>query len=96
MRSTRRRAAHRVALVTTLLTSAVVVPSSLEAQQEHAGHSRPAPSAADSLARSRAAAEGGRAETATPAMVVPMGSGTSWLPLSAPVHGAHVLHNVRT
>ena len=91
MKRIRLRATHRVALIRALLTSAAALPSALGAQQEHAGHSSQAPSAADSAARARAAAEGGRAETATPAMVVPMGSGTSWLPLSSSVHGAHVM-----
>jgi hypothetical protein len=91
VRSIRSRAAHRAALVSVLVTSVAAMPSALVAQQEHSGHSRGAPPAADSAVRSRAPESAGPAETPMPAMVVPMASGTSWVPLSSAVHGTHVM-----
>ena len=83
------RAAHRVALASALWASTAGLPCVLVAQQEHAGHPRQAPPAADSAARAPAA--GGRDESAMPSMIAPMASGTSWVPLSSPVHGAHAM-----
>ena len=92
MRRSRRRAAHRAALISGLLSVAAMWPSTVLAQQEHTEHSHPAPSAADSVVRPLSSARGERGDAAAPAtMMAPMGSGTSWVPLSSAVHGAHTM-----
>ena len=87
----RRRAAHRAALLSALLTAAAFRPSPLVAQQpaEHAHGVTPAP---DSSKRAIAAARRDAGGT-TPAasMLTPMASGTSWVPLSSTVRGSHLM-----
>jgi hypothetical protein len=86
------RAPHRVALVSCLLIAAAARPTALAAQQEHAGHLHTASLAADSVRRPLAPVQRERGEAArTAAMVTPMASGTSWVPLSSAVRGAHVM-----
>jgi hypothetical protein len=85
------RAAHRAALISGLITAAAVRPSALVAQQDHAEHSPPTPSAADSLEGPNASAQRQRGDAATATMLAPMASGTSWVPLSSAVHGAHAM-----
>ena len=91
MRHVRSRAAHRAALTGCLLMAAAARPSALGAQQLHAEHSHKSHSAADSVDRPLSPARGGRGKDATSAtMITPMASGTSWVPLSSSVRGAHV------
>ena len=80
-------AAQRAALVSGLLTATAALPSALAAQQDHAGHSAASQAAADSARRTG----GEDGATATAAAIAPMGSGTSWVPLSSTVRGAHMM-----
>jgi hypothetical protein len=83
------RPAQRIALVAAVLTAAAIRPSMLAAQ-EHPEHTHPA--SADSAARSpREVASEGSAAGAPASMLAPMASGTSWVPLSSAVRGAHVI-----
>ena len=92
MRRARSRAAHRAALTLGLLAAVASAPSTLVAQQEHAGHAHEISSLADSAGRELAAARGGRGEDTTSAtMIAPMGSGTSMVPRSSTVSGAHAM-----
>jgi len=85
-------AAHRAALVSGLLMVAAACPSDLVAQHEHAEHSHHATPTADSLAPPLASAVPERDDaTSTAPMIAPMGSGTSWVPRSSPVRGAHIM-----
>ena len=86
-----RHATQRIALVAGLVAVVLARPSALCAQQEHAEHPRhpasgttaPEPSLAPS------APDGAPASAPSTAMT-PMGSGTSWVPLSSGVRAAHV------
>jgi hypothetical protein len=91
MRRVRSRAAHRAALTIGLLTALATPSSTLVAQQEHADHAREISLAADSVGRELAAPRGGRVDTTSATMIAPMGSGTSLVPRSSAVSGAHVM-----
>jgi hypothetical protein len=91
VRRGRWRAAHRAALISGLLTAAATRPSALVAQEEHAEHSHETPSAADSVQPLTSARHERGEAAATATMLAPMASGTSWVPLSSDVRGAHVM-----
>jgi hypothetical protein len=93
MMRARCRAAHRAALISGLLLTATLgLPSALVAQQLHAEHTHQVPSAADSAKHPPASARHEHGEAAAMAtMMTPMGSGTSWVPLSSATHGAHTM-----
>ena len=83
-------AARRAVLIPGLLAAAVAWPSGLAAQQAHAEHLHQGASVADTIDRPLAPARGEREKAATTApMMAPMGSGTSLVPLSSTVRGAH-------
>ena len=84
-------AAHRVALVSALLTTAAARPSALGAQQERVGHAHHVQSVADSVPRRLASPRHEHGEAAAPVMIAPMASGTSLVPLSTTVRGTHVM-----
>jgi hypothetical protein len=84
------RATSRAVLVSSLIAAAATCPSTILAQQAHAEHFHHASSAADSAATSTASGRA-RGEPAPSAMVAPMASGTSWVPLSSSVRGTHVM-----
>jgi hypothetical protein len=88
VRRIRSRAAHAAALLAGLLTAATW-PLALVAQEEHAGHLHQA--ASDSVERPLASAERGRSVATATSMVAPMASGTSSVPLSSSVRGAHTM-----
>jgi hypothetical protein len=85
-------AAHRAALVASLVMAVALRPSALAAQRERAEHSHGPTSAADSVGSRVAPARRERAETtSTASMLTPMASGTSWVPRSSGVRGAHLM-----
>ena len=86
-----RRAAHRAALAAGLFAAALVQPSTIGAQEAHAEHAHQAASGATAPEPSLAPARPDSAQTPAPApAMVPMGSGTSWVPLSSGVRAAHM------
>ena len=85
------RAAYRAAIVSGLLTAAAARPADLVAQ-EHAEHVHHVQAAADSVQRPLASARHEHGEAAAPApMIAPMASGTSLVPSSSAVRGAHAM-----
>ena len=90
MRIGRSRAALRIALIPALLLAAAARPSALGAQ-EHAEHSHEASPAADSAMRPSTPEQRRGGATAALEGMMPMASGTSWVPLSSTVGGAHAM-----
>jgi len=84
------RVTTRAVLVSSLIAAAATCPSTILAQQEHAEHLHHASSAVDSADVPKSARRA-RGEPATSAMLAPMASGTSWVPLSSSVRGTHVM-----
>ena len=92
MSRARSRTAHRAALIPCLVAAAAAWPSAVVAQQLHAGRYTQAPLAADSVAGPLGSRHGAGAQADTTARLsVPMSSGTSWVPLSSGVRGAHAM-----
>ena len=90
MSRARSRTASYAALVSALLTAGVARPSALVAQQRHAEHSHQA--VTDSVKRVIGSDQRERGEDAPMATIrAPMASGTSSVPLSSAVRGAHLM-----
>ena len=87
-----RRTAHRAALSWSLLAIVATWPSALLAQHVHTEHSHQAVLVVDSVEHSLGSSGSeSRDAGAASSMVTPMGSGTSLVPRSSAIRGAHVM-----